>query len=302
MDILSVQQDSLIAETIGAPLMNNMAGLNLNSIKEALWEMLASYGPRVLLAILVLIVGLRLIKLSKRILNKALKNKRLDSTARKFMADIAGGLLAVTLFISVLSLFGVPTTSFVAILGAAGLAIGLALQGALQNFAGGVLILLFNPYRIGQLVEVLGTQGFVREIRIFNTTIVTLDNKRVTIPNGPLINQQIINFSEEGSIRVELFVNVSYDTNLKEAIDTISRALQQDPKILNTPAPEIGVAELGDSSIKFFVRPYTKAGLYWQVHMEALKNVCEALQKQGIKIPFPQREVLIKNEQTNQPG
>ena len=142
----------------------------------------------------------------------------------------------------------------------------------------------------------MGSQGFVKDIRIFNTTIVTLDNKRVTIPNGPLINQQIINFSEEGSIRVELFVNVAYDTDLKDAIETIGAALETDSKILKTPSPEIGVAELGDSSIKLFVRPYTKAGLYWQVHMEALKNVCEALQRRNIKIPFPQHEVLIKKD------
>ncbi|MDG2332098.1 MAG: mechanosensitive ion channel family protein [Flavobacteriales bacterium] len=297
MGSLVVQQDTLITEAANTMTKTNSIGVNFDGVKEALWDMVISFGPRVLLAILVLILGLWLIKLSKKVLNKALKTKRLDDTARKFIVDITGGLLAVMLFISVLSLFGVPTTSFVAILGAGGLAIGLALQGALQNFAGGVLILLFNPYRIGHLVEIMGSQGFVKDIRIFNTTIVTLDNKRVTIPNGPLINQQIINFSEEGSIRVELFVNVAYDTDLKDAIETIGAALEADSKILKTPSPEIGVAELGDSSIKLFVRPYTKAGLYWQVHMEALKNVCEALQRRNIKIPFPQHEVLIKKDQ-----
>ncbi len=297
MGSLIAQQDTLITEAANTIATTNTIGINFDSVKEALWDMVISFGPRVLLAILVLILGLWLIKLSKKVLNKALQTKRLDDTARKFIVDITGGLLAVMLFISVLSLFGVPTTSFVAILGAGGLAIGLALQGALQNFAGGVLILLFNPYRIGHLVEIMGSQGFVKDIRIFNTTIVTLDNKRVTIPNGPLINQQIINFSEEGSIRVELFVNVAYDTDLKDAIETIGAALETDSKILKTPAPEIGVAELGDSSIKLFVRPYTKAGLYWQVHMEALKSVCEALQKRNIKIPFPQHEVRIKKDQ-----
>ena len=297
MGSLVAQQDTLITEAANTIATTNTIGINFDSVKEALWDMVISFGPRVLLAILVLILGLWLIKLSKKVLNKALQTKRLDDTARKFIVDITGGLLAVMLFISVLSLFGVPTTSFVAILGAGGLAIGLALQGALQNFAGGVLILLFNPYRIGHLVEIMGSQGFVKDIRIFNTTIVTLDNKRVTIPNGPLINQQIINFSEEGSIRVELFVNVAYDTDLKDAIETIGAALETDSKILKTPAPEIGVAELGDSSIKLFVRPYTKAGLYWQVHMEALKSVCEALQKRNIKIPFPQHEVRIKKDQ-----
>ena len=296
MGSLVAQQDTLITEAANTMTKTNSIGVNFDGVKEALWDMVISFGPRVLLAILVLILGLWLIKLSKKVLNKALKTKRLDDTARKFIVDITGGLLAVMLFISVLSLFGVPTTSFVAILGAGGLAIGLALQGALQNFAGGVLILLFNPYRIGHLVEIMGSQGFVKDIRIFNTTIVTLDNKRVTIPNGPLINQQIINFSEEGSIRVELFVNVAYDTDLKDAIETIGAALETDSKILKTPSPEIGVAELGDSSIKLFVRPYTKAGLYWQVHMEALKNVCEALQRRNIKIPFPQHEVLIKKD------
>ena len=296
MDSLTVKSDTLYAQTITASQSDFEPSVIWPQVKGVIWDIVVSYGPKVLLVIVVLIVGLWTIKTIKKLLYKGLKKRRLDPTARKFIIDITGGLLTVMLFISVLSLFGVPTTSFVAILGAGGLAIGLALQGALQNFAGGILLLFFNPYRVGHLVEIQGEQGFVKDIRIFNTVLVTLENKRVIIPNGPLINQQIVNFSEEGSIRVDLSVNVGYDTNLKNAIETIKDALVKDPRVLKNPHPMVGVAELGDSSIKLFVRPFTKPRLYWDVHMEALQNVREALKQQGITIPFPQREVNIKNQ------
>ena len=262
------------------------------------WEVLVSYGPKILLAIIVLIFGLWLIKVTKRVLAKALVRKKVDSTARKFVVDVAGALLSVTLFISVLSLFGVPTTSFVAILGAAGLAIGLALQGALQNFAGGILVLFFHPYRVGHLIEADGIQGFVKEIQIFHTILVDLDNRRVVLPNGPLMNRKIINLSVEGCVRVELLVSVAYNTDLKKAQEVIKAALVKDPKILKMPEHVVGVAELGDSGIDFFVRPYTKPKMYWDVHMSALLNVRIALLDAGIEIPFPQRVVTIKNEST----
>ena len=214
------------------------------------------------------------------------------------MVDVIGVLLSVTIFISVLSLFGMPTTSFVAILGAAGLAIGLALQGALQNFAGGILILFFHPYRVGHLIEVDGLQGFVKEIQVFHTVLVDLENRRVVLPNGPLMNKKVINLSSEGYVRVELTVSVDYSTDLKLAKEVIKKALLQDAKILRSPEPVVGVSELSDSSIIFFVRPFTKPKLYWDVHMEALQNVREALLEAGVKIPFPQREVTIKNQQS----
>ena len=298
MDSLTVQQDTTFLGIVNSVGQNDLASqVSWPKTKEFLWDIVVSYGPKVILVIVVLVVGLWTIKTVKKLLHRGLKRKRIDPTARKFIIDITGGLLTVMLFISVLSLFGVPTTSFVAILGAGGLAIGLALQGALQNFAGGILLLFFNPYRIGHLVEIQGKQGFVKEIRIFNTVLLTLENKRIIIPNGPLINQDIINFSEEGSIRVDLSVNVAYDSDLKKTIEIIQQALARDSKVLKNPAPIVGVAELGDSSIKFFVRPFTKPTLYWDVHMEALKNVREALHNEGISIPFPQREVLIKNQQ-----
>ncbi len=293
MDSLNLQSD-----TIAEPenLIEQVTSYNWSweGTKKATLEVLSDYGPRLLLAVAVLLIGLWLIKLTKRVLKRALKRRKLDITARKFIIDFTGALLTVMLLISVLSLFGVPTTSFIAILGAGGLAIGLAVQGALQNFAGGILILLFHPYRVGHLIETDGVVGYVREIQVFNTILVTLDNKRVIVPNGPLMNKNITNMTEEGSVRVDLTVDVDYNTNLQDAIRIINEALAEDPKVLSEPAPMVGVAELGDSGIRLFARPFTKPQLYWDTHMDCLKRVREALLEGGINIPFPQRELSFK--------
>lgn len=295
MDSLNTQADTLNVASGTISETSETLGVNWLKVKAVALEILGEYGPRLLLAIVVLIVGLWLIKVLKRGLTKGLKRRKMDITARKFIVDLIGAMLTVMLVISVLSLFGVPTTSFVAILGAAGLAIGLALQGALQNFAGGVLILFFHPYRVGHLIETGGIVGYVKDIQVFNTILVTLDNKRVIVPNGPLMNTNITNWTEEGSIRVDLSVSVAYGADLKEVRRIIIETLYTDSRILKQPEPMVGVAELADSGIKIFVRPFTKPQFYWDVHMKTLENVRNALQKEGIEIPFPQRVLTIKN-------
>jgi small conductance mechanosensitive channel len=297
MKPFSLQQDSITSLPADTDF-KFLDHFTWDSISTYCWDLLVSFGPKLILAIIVLIVGLWLIKVTKRVLVKALGRRKIDVTARKFVVDLVGALLSITLLISVLSLFGVPTTSFIAILGAAGLAIGLALQGALQNFAGGVLIFFFNPYRVGHLIETEEVVGFVKDIQIFHTVLVDLDNKRVVVPNGPIMNKKIVNFTAEGSVRVELSVGVAYDTDLRKAEQIIKDALKKDKRVLASPEPVVGVSNLGDSSIEFFVRPYTKPNLYWEVHMASLLNVREALSEAGIKIPFPQREITISNDST----
>lgn len=264
------------------------------TLKEHALKLLLEYGPKIILAIVLLIVGLFLIKKVKKVLGKILTKKEVDVTAQKFIIDLLGVALKVLLFVSVLTMFGVATTSFVAIIGAAGLAIGLALQGTLQNFAGGVLILIFKPYKVGDLVSMQGETGVVKEIQIFNTLLNTAENKRVIIPNGAIMNANITNFSSEGMMRVDMKVGIAYDSDIKLAKNAIMKVLLADDRILNEPKPIVAVGELADSAIVLEVRPYTTPADYWGVYFDTLEMVKEALDEVKISIPFPQTELTIK--------
>lgn len=254
-------------------------------------ELLLSYGPKLILAIVTLIVGLWIVKKVVSLIGKGLKVRNTDETLTPFFKSLIGAILKALLFISVASMVGVATTSFVAILGAAGLAIGLALQGSLSNFAGGVLILIFKPYKVGDLIDAQGEFGEVKEIQIFNTIIVTPDNKRVILPNGLVSNGIIKNVSEEGYLRVDTVVGIGYGENIKQAKEVIMKTLLEDPKVLRVPAPVVAVIELGDSSVNLCVRPYVTVEDYWDVYFSTHENVKNALDKEGINIPFPQRDV-----------
>ena len=251
-------------------------------------------GPKLLGAILFLIVGLYLAKLIEKVVSKMMQKSKLDDSLRLFVKSFLGLLLKVLVVFTVLGMVGVEMTSFIAILGAVGLAIGMALSGTLQNFAGGVIILIFKPFKIGDLIETQGHLGNVKEIQIFVTILLTPENKTVIKPNGPISNNDIINYTMQGKIRVDLKMGISYKSSIKEARAVLMKAMEDHPLILKEPAPFVGVIELGDSSINLVVRPYTNPGDYWAVYFDIYETGKEALDAANIEIPFPQVDLNMK--------
>ena len=247
------------------------------------------YLPQLLLALVVLYFGLKLISSVSKLLNKNFEKRNVDPTLRPFIRDLISWTLKALLFISVASMVGIKTTSFVAIIGAAGLAIGLALQGTLANFAGGVLLLLFKPFQVGDLIEAQGYLGTVEEIQIFVTKVLTPDNHLVVIPNGVLSNGSLKNISSKEFVRVDHTVGIAYDADIKQARDILLAMLKDAPHVLQTPEPFIGVSELADSSVNLVVRSFTPPAHYWDVYFYTLEHAKLALDEANIEIPFPQR-------------
>lgn len=245
------------------------------------------YGPKVLGAILIYIIGSWVIKSVLKGVRKVMSKGSYDESLQRFLANMLSWALKVLLVIIVISTLGVNVTTFAAIIGAAGLAVGLALQGSLANFAGGVLIMIFKPYRIGDLVEAQGVLGAVKEIEIFTTKLVTPQNKLAIVPNGAMANGNIINYTAEGKMRVDTTVGVGYDEDIKKTKDVLLEVLTSNPKVLKDPAPSVNVSELGDSSVNFAVRPYCKPEDYWDVYFGTIEGCKLALDKAGIEIPYP---------------
>lgn len=258
-------------------------------------DVIVAYGPRFLLAIAVLVVGLQVIKFMVKVFVKALEKSNNDESLNQFLKSLITWSLKIMLFVSVAGMVGIHTTSFVAMLGAAGLAVGLALQGALANFAGGVLILLFKPFKVGHLIKAQGELGTVTEIQIIYTILVTAENKTIVIPNGPIIKDTIVNYTTLGSIRVDLEVGIGYDDNIKKAREVIMKVLEQNEMILDEPKPVITVDNLGDSAVELSIRPWTNPENYWTVHLETLEDIKNALDEAGITIPYDQLDLHIKD-------
>lgn len=250
-------------------------------------EIIIEYTPKMLAAIAIWIIGAFVIKQALRALKKLMLVRNYDESLQKFLINLLRWVLKIVLIIVVLGTLGIETTSFAAILAAAGLAIGLALQGSLANFAGGVLIMLFKPFKIGDLIEAQGQVGVVKEIQIFTTKLTGLSNREIIIPNGSLSNGNIINFSTEGTRRVDLVFGVGYESDIKKTKEVLMSVLTANPKVLETPAPTVNVIELADSSINFAVRPWCKAEDYWAVYFETTEQTKEALDAAGIDIPYP---------------
>jgi small conductance mechanosensitive channel len=254
------------------------------------------YLPKLLLAIIFLIVGTFLIKKVTRGMKNLLIRREMDPSLIPFLSGILNGLFWVLLVISVASMVGIATTSFVAVLGAAGLAIGLALQGSLANFAGGIMILILRPYKVGDVIEAQGVIALVTEIQIFHTILKTFDNKVIIIPNGPLGNNTIINSSTMETRLVEWIFGISYDDDIDKAKSIIKKIIFSDQRVLNQENPFINLSELGDSSVNFKVRAEVAQADYWSVFFEMTENVKKAFDKEGISIPYPQRDVHLFSE------
>ena len=272
-----------------------MEHFDTNKLIEQVTELSLHYIPKLTLAIATLIIGLFIIRRLINVVDKLLDFRKVDDTLQKFLHSLFDILLKALLLISVASMIGIETTSFIAILGAAGLAIGMALQGSLSNFAGGVLILLFRPYKVGDLIDAQGHLGVVKEIQIFNTIIVTPENKRVILPNGIVSNGVITNLSAESILRVDMTFGIGYSDDIEHAKKVIKQVLETNDKILAEPHFDILVAEHGESSVNFAVRPWAKVDDYWDVYFGTTEQLKIAFDKAGISIPFPQRDVhLIK--------
>ncbi|MDT8413424.1 MAG: mechanosensitive ion channel [Vicingaceae bacterium] len=259
-------------------------------------ELIMTYGPKLLGALAVLIVGLFIIKGLNKSFKKFLDNRSIDPSLKPFFSSIVSTLLKTLLAISVLSMLEIEMTSFIAILGAAGLAIGMALSGALQNFAGGVIILVFKPFKVGDFVEAQGYSGVVKGIQIFNTILTTGDNKTIIIPNGGLSTGSLINYSTEPTRRVDWTFGIAYGDSTDKAKEVLQKLIDDNELILKEPAPFIAVSALADSSVNFVVRAWVKAPDYWTVFFGMNEKVYNTFNQEGLNIPFPQMDVHVHNK------
>jgi small conductance mechanosensitive channel len=270
--------------------------MNVDKYIDKAVELAIEYVPKLVLAIVVLIVGLMVIKFIVKTAKKAMKKNDLDATLSSFLGNILSALLKVALLISIAGLVGVETTSLLAILGAAGLAIGLALQGSLANFAGSALIMLFRPFKAGDFIETQGQSGTVAEIQIFHTVLRTGDNRIITVPNGAVANGSITNFSAMDTRRVDFVFGIGYDDDIDQAKAILERLVTEDARILKDPAHFIAVKEMADSSVNFVVRAWAKSSDYWGIYFDMQEKVKKAFDAEGVSIPFPQRDVHIYQE------
>ncbi|WP_414000095.1 mechanosensitive ion channel family protein [Flavobacterium sp. W1B] len=256
----------------------------LSGYAENLVKVLIDYSPKLISAFLILFVGLYAIRFINRFIKRVMIKRQLEPTLTKFLADILLWVLRVILFVSFIEKLGIGTSSFVAILGAMGLAVGLSLQGSLSNFAGGVLIILFKPFKVGDTIEAQGVLATVSEIQIFVTKLITANNQTVFVPNGALSNGTIINHSMQGYRRADLTFAISYDSDIKKAKDIITTVLTTNPKILQTPKPEVFVKNLTDSAIQFAVRPWANNEDFGTVSSQTLESCKTAFDAAGISI------------------
>ncbi len=253
-----------------------------------------TYGLKIIGAIVIWIVGSWLIKKILKGFRKLMDKGHYEESLKKFLLNLSNALLKIILVITLLGTLGVPTTQFAAIIAAAGLAIGLALQGSLGNFAGGVLLMIFKPIKIGDFIEAQGESGTVKEIEIFTTKLNTTDNKEVIIPNGALSNGNIINYSTEENRRVDFTFGVGYDSDIKKTKDVIFGVINSHPLVLKDPETAVNVSELADSSINFFTRAWVKKEDYWTVKFDVIEQTKEALDAAGIDIPYPHQVEIQK--------
>lgn len=260
---------------------------------DKLGSQIVLWGPKLLLAVVLLIVGIIVINRLMKFMRKIMAARNIDPTLVPFLTKLVGVILKVMLIISVVDIVGVKTTSFVAVLGAAGLAVGLALQGSLANFAGGVLLMIFKPFKVGDYINAQGEAGTVQSIQIFNTLLNTPDNVKITIPNGAMSSGTITNYSAQETRRLDLVFGISYGDDIEKALKLLAEMVKEDARILTEPEPFLAVKELADSSVNLLVRIWCRKEDYWGVNFDWQKNVKLRFDKEGLNFPFPQREVTL---------
>ena len=286
-DSTQVVADKLMKEAIA-----NADGLDkLSLITQQLLDFAIRAGERILIAVIVFIVGRFLISMLNRFVGRLMDRRKVDISIKTFVKSLVNILLTILLIISVVGALGVETTSFAALLASAGVAVGMALSGNLQNFAGGLIVLLFKPYKVGDWIESQGVSGTVREIQIFHTILTTADNKVIYIPNGALSSGTVTNYSREDTRRVDWVIGVEYGENYDKVESTVRRIISEDSRILNTPEPFVALHALDASSVNVVIRVWVKSGDYWGVYFDMNKKIYSVFNEEGIDFPFPQLTV-----------
>jgi len=262
------------------------------SEKLILWA--KDFAPKILMAIAILVIGFWMVKIVSKLLNKLMTRFKVDETLKGFSLDLLGMVMKFAVVLATVMKLGIVKESMlVAAIGAMAFAIGMALQGSLGNFAGGALIMIFKPFKVGDLIEAQGVFGEVKEIQIFNTRVLTPSHKTAFIPNGALSNGNVINYSTQGQFRVDLTIGISYNSDIKKAKQILLDVMAKDPNVLKDPAPMVSVRELADSSVNLAVRPWTTPVKYWDVYFDTLEECKIALDNAGVEIPFPQRDIHV---------
>ena len=252
--------------------------------------------PRLVGALLVLWIGFWLVRIVSHALTRMLEQRGIETTLASFLASTTNVGLKILVVITAATTVGIETTSFIALLGAAGLAIGLALQGSLSNFAGGALIVFFKPFKVGDVIDAQGVIGKVSEIQIFNTVLHTPDNRKVIVPNGALSNGIVTNISAESTRRVDFVFGISYDDDIDNARRLIQEVIRADVRMLDDPAPQVVVAELADSSVNFTVRVWCESADYWDVFFDTTEKIKKVFDGAGVSIPYPQQDVHVHRD------
>jgi small conductance mechanosensitive channel len=271
--------------------------VDIDSLLATLQNLATLYGLKILAAIFIFVIGRWVAIMIKKFLGKTMTRSGVDATIIPFVLDLSYVALLIMVIVASLGALGIQTTSLIAVLGAAGLAVGLALQGSLSNFAAGVLIVTFRPIRVGDYFEGAGTAGTVEQIQIFSTTAKTPDNKVIIIPNGKLLSDNIVNYSMKEIRRVDMTIGVSYADPIDKVKEVLADILAKDSRILQDPSPTIGLIQLADSSVNFAVRPWVKTEDYWAVYFDLHETIKKRFDAEGISIPFPQQDIHVYKEE-----
>ncbi|MBI9074884.1 MAG: mechanosensitive ion channel [Desulfatibacillum sp.] len=267
--------------------------MDIDAILMKAQELVTLYGLKILAALLIFVLGRWVSKILRKMIVNLMAKAKVDATLVSFVGNISYIVLLAFVIVAALNQMGIQTTSFIAILGAAGLAVGLALQGSLSNFAAGVLMIIFRPFEVGHRIDGGGVSGIVEDIHIFTTQLRTVDNKTVIVPNSVLTGDNIINYSAKKTMRVDFVIGVSYDADVDHAKQVLMDEILKDTRVLKDPAVFVGLLELADSSVNWVVRPWVKTEDYWNVYFDYMENIKKRLDAEGIGIPYPQRDVHL---------